>query len=509
MDNEDIKKFTLEFFQNLKSVVSWKDDVLVIENASRDFENFIGKKAPYYLVFDKEKQTDDCELMTKGSLMLKAMTNYLNSRGQTTLIKINFEIAKEDLNKFIRFGNFDISSLNKKPEYKSVIRFTFLTTLQYLNEKEQVMNEIYVENGKVVEFNIKDYNISEGKKQDVDPGDIKKDYNSARESLKLLMKDKIQKVGDDLDKKLEKEIARIKKHYDKQKSEIEDAIKKQRQHLAELGGQLIKNPDNKLIEEKIVRIKETIENLTNDGKLDKFSKEEEFLINDETHKHGLNIDHKLINTSIIYYPVFLVSAFFRNNDAGMHLDFNFNPLKKEIDHFYCESCKSQINELFLCSSGHLSCKKCMDKCKECGKDFCKACISRECGICGKKVCRKCSSKCLKCGKYVCKSHVKKSGLREICINCLRRCSGCGDFVDPSSMKRCSCGRELCEKCSRKDFFQINGKTVCSGCSKKCICCGKIQARDQFVKCRNCNPEYCAHMVKCLSCRKQLCHKFKG
>jgi len=48
---EQIEKFVVEFFKNLKCCVSRDRDVLVVENVPKGFEDLFGKVSPYRLSF--------------------------------------------------------------------------------------------------------------------------------------------------------------------------------------------------------------------------------------------------------------------------------------------------------------------------------------------------------------------------------------------------------------------------------------------------------------------------
>jgi len=234
-EKESIIKFSEEFFKNIKAEFSWQGETLVVTKVSKDFETFSGKTSPYYLVFDSEKTAENTELLAKGSYFLRAMTNYLDNRGQTTLIKLDFPLdARQEINKFYKFNNCNITNVNQKQEYKYFLRFTFLTTFSFLNEKEQIMTPIFVDHTQIIDFNPSKYKTVEGKKQDVDLKDIKPSYALAREKLKEILQPKIQQVSQDLNKKLEKEIDRIKNHYSNHSNEGSEEVSKGLEHIKEL-----------------------------------------------------------------------------------------------------------------------------------------------------------------------------------------------------------------------------------------------------------------------------------
>ena len=511
-EKEGIIKFAEEFFKNLKAEYIWENETLVVNKVSKDFETFSGKKSPYYLVFDAEKEGDNTELLTKGSYFLKAMASYLDNSGQTTLLKIDFNYdVREELSKYLNFKNCSITNVTKKEDHKNFLRFTFLTTFSFLNEREQIMNSIFVEEGKIIDFDLSKYQTIEGKKQDVELGDVKQEYNLAREKLKEILQPKIGEVGEDLNKRLEKEIERIKSHYASQLNEGGDELKKHLEEIQELEKEreTALEEDKIKIDIKLKKLKENIAVLKDEKRKEELRKEEQFFISDEIHKHSLNIDNKLMNTSIVYYPIFNYTLTLGGREGRRMLDLKYHPITKELSKIKCESCKKEIKDIILCGSGHVICRDCVSICGECGKEYCKDCVSKTCSLCGKKLCRKCISKCSSCGKYYCKSHIGKSLGKELCSNCIRKCSSCGKSVEKSSIKRCSCGRELCEQCFAHETVRVEGKIACKNCSRSCSICGKVYGNSSFSRCSGCKNDSCNFPGKCLSCRKKLCPKLKN
>ncbi|MBI2629877.1 hypothetical protein HYW76_02135 [Candidatus Pacearchaeota archaeon] len=502
---KDIKDFTINFFQNLKCTISINEEVYTITNAPKDFEDFFGKKSPYYLVFEKSREKENTELITQGSYLLKAIKDYLDNKGQTTLLKLEINVNPiEIIKKKLSLKGCSINNISKKVENKTIIRFTFSSVFQYLNEKEQIINEIYTDDSGIINFNINKYSIIEGDKEEVSIKDIKEYHAKAKEQLKKNLVQNTEEISHLLEKKLDREKERIGKHFSNQIKEIDEEINKNSERIRILEEQKKKaaEKDIPIIEEKISGIKEAIKAIQKDNLKEKIKKEEEFLLNDEIRKHSLNINNKLVNTSIIYYPVFLFNFILFNDSTRRYYQLKYNPITDEISRTNCENCKKEIDEIYLCFSGHISCEACLDKCECCNKQFCKNCLDKKCDICGKLLCKNCSVKCKKCWKQVCKTHmVKNSTGEEYCINCLKFCAGCKSWNLKEKMKKCrNCGVDLCEKCAKGN--------LCFSCSKKCSMCGNLVKKTELVKCAGCKAEYCAHIEKCLSCKKQLCYKLK-
>lgn len=480
----EIKEFVLGFFKNLNCEIE-DGESLVIKTAPKEFEEFIGRKAPYILVFDRERE--GASFIGKGSMFLKNMVDFLENRGQTSIVKILFNFEEDKIKKVFKYGNCEFFSLNKKASYNIIIGFNFSTTLQYLNEKEQINNSIFIENGEVIKLELEKYAVEEGRKEEAKAGEIKKEYELAKEELRRMIEKDIASRGASLEKKLEKEKERIKKHYEKLGREIEDETEK-----------IKKKIDGEKDKEKIDKLNNLLKSLNIEEKKKQMKKEEEFFISDEEHKHSLNIKNKLRSTIIIYYPIYNLELNVQKKNIKRKIDLVYDPKKATLSLPVCGECGEEIREIFLCSNGHISCKKCLRKCMSCGEAYCKNCL-RKCERCERESCNKCMSKCLKCGKLVCKNHIVKDKFsgREYCDSCLKRCSSCGEYCEKDKFKQCeSCGREACFACSRK-------QEACS-CSISCPSCGETRKKGEFGRCLNCDKEDCNLLKMCRSCKKELC-----
>lgn len=418
---EEIKNFTVSFFTSLKSNLFWDDGgkKLTITTIPESFERFYGKRGPYILVFSQADVKNGEEPMVRGSFLLNCMREYLQDKGQTTLVKIDFDFEpKEELKNYIRLKNCNIASITKQQSYDWLVRFTFLTTLQYLNEKEQVMNSIYVKGNEIIKFDLDKYKTIEGKKEEINILDIKGPYNSAKEHLKTLIQPKLEKISEILNKKLEKETERVKNHYLNQIAEDKQNLEKSERLIREIRQQLAdennKELDRDFANIRIKRLQENIAALKSEKRKAELAKEESFFLNDENAKHSLGIDNKIMNTTIAYFPIYKYSTFLKNHDATRILDLVYNPLTKSLSKLNCEVCNKEIRELYLCTSGHICCGGCLRACLECQNEYCIKCLQTSCFSCGKKLCRKCAKKCTICGKYKCKSHMKTNSTCETC-----------------------------------------------------------------------------------------------
>lgn len=506
-DPDAIKKFCENFFKNLNANIKYENKVLSIESPPQDFEQFYGKKGPYYLVFDRSmaEKIPNSELMSKGSYLLKIMTSYLEDRGQTALLRLNFNVETNDIKSCLKLKNCQISKLAKNEKNEFLVRFTFMTIFQYLNNKEQIITDIFVNKEGFIDLDISNFNLSEGKKNEIVIGDIRPMYDAAKIEIKKIIQPKVDDIKISLKNRMQKDIERIRNHYDLQINEIEEKIAGCEKQIEELESGKTAG-DFKNIPFRLNKLREQIEELKKNSNRDALVKERDFFINDEIHKYSLSINNKIINATIIYYPIFSFNVFLKNNEAAREIYLSYHPVNKNITKIFCDSCKREILELNLCSFGHISCSECISRCGDCGKEFCRECLIKTCGICGRRICKKCIKKCLRCGNYCCSNHARREPSGDLCISCLKRCPSCGQSVD--SLKRCpSCGREMCENCARRELVQSNG-TACTSCTKRCLSCGKYFEKKSFDRCKICNIRNCNYSGKCLNCRRQLCVKLK-
>jgi hypothetical protein len=96
MEDGRLIEFTKEFFKSLGCEISEEKDCLVVKNVPEKFEKYYGKSAPYKIIFSREEEENGFDVVTKGSYLLKAMTSYLDKSGETTLLKIDFQVNPEE-----------------------------------------------------------------------------------------------------------------------------------------------------------------------------------------------------------------------------------------------------------------------------------------------------------------------------------------------------------------------------------------------------------------------------
>jgi len=468
----DLKKFVESFFKKLECDLKWKEDILKVENVPKKFEAFYGKKSPYLFSFSEGSKTEESELIVSGCFLLKIISNFLDSKPKTTLLKIDLETDFEkEVNKNFKFNNCAIDHISNPSKFDFIWRFTFSTTFQYLNEKEKIIKTIYVHDGDVIDnFSVEGYNLVQGKKKEIEGVETQKQYLVAQEKLRSLLKEKTIEISTSLKISLEKELTRIEDHCNQRLNEILEETKRHEKKIVELKKRLDRFPEEqKEIDEKISKLEDQIFERKNSKEFFQIEKEKEFFMNDEKNKHSLEIKTGLMNTSIIYYPIYNLQVYLRKKGKLQRpIEIIFNILTNRMYPVFCDSCKKLTNKINICSSGHVICDNCVSHCETCGDEICGKCRTFNCSKCNKQICKSCALRCSKCGGYICRDHVRKDYLsgKPICPNCSKYCFVCNQSTEKEFFKTCSkCSGEVCPKCSRKEMVNGVEKNVCSRCSK--------------------------------------------
>lgn len=433
--------FFEKFFVSIGCEIKRENLCLEVSNVPSAFEKFAGKKSPYCFCFESEM--NGYELITPTHYLVKLMKEFLEGRGETTLLKVDVQFdAKEEIPKMIPFRNCKIKSVSKTHVNDFVFRFSFSTTFQYLNDKEQLINNIYVWNNEVIDFD-EELVLVEGNKREIHEVNTSKEYEIAREKLKELVKPKTEELSDKLSEQLQAEMSRIREHYANRLSEHNqqrELLVKQREEAT--------GEKKKKIEKMIQKLDEEMPG----------ESEEKVLIDSEKKKHGLSIKNKLINVSVIYFPVFTFNLMLSTGKTDRIIGIDYDSLKKEIKPLFCSTCNDKLDEIILCSSGHLTCRNCGDKCDMCGGVFCKSCNQSKCSFCGRSLCSNCVEVCASCKKTFCAHDVQtfdNSG-RKMCRKCLKKCAKCGEVIEPGALREMN-GKEVCSKCynaeNRKKFLR--------------------------------------------------------
>lgn len=326
------KKFILDFFKESK--VTEKNGVVMIEDVPNEFEEFLGKKGPYKLVFDYESHNriDDSELIAKGSYFLLAIRDYMRNKGQTTLLKANVKIGKVDLKKQLKIKG-KIANISEKKKIGFISRFTFISTCQYLNKKRQFKNEIIVKDKESIDVKLP--GLQKGKKEDLSSANVSEQYKTAKNVLGKLIDKETYDTRELLKEKLEKELSRIKEYYYNQKQEKDDEVGQIEEKIRLLESKLrhtFYERDIIILRRIIRESNEKLVKLENTGYEERLKKEEKFHINDELNKHALIINNELINCSVIYYPIITYSVEMKgvNKKSGKIIEAGYDSILKKF-----------------------------------------------------------------------------------------------------------------------------------------------------------------------------------
>ena len=402
----ELINFFIKFFKNLGSEVKQEEKFLIISHVPPSFEKFSGKRGPYFFSFEKEKE--GYEMVSPNHYFIRTIREFLEGRGETTLLRINFGTDfKEEIPKRIPFLNSEIKNVTKTIKNNFIFKFSFATTFQYLNEKENFIHHVFVQDNKIINFD-ESLSLTEGNKKDFQEVNADKEYTLAKEELKKIVFPKTEELKLKLGNQLENEISKIHKLYEKNISEIEaqeESLKRQAK-------------TNKEDSEKAKKIAKMLENFKEENSKGKIKEEEEEFIQKEIKKHGLKIDNKLINTTIIYFPIYNLNLTLEvgKNNYKM-IEMIYDPLKKIVSPLYCKSCGEAVNEIIVCSSGHITCRNCGEKCSSCEGIYCKSCQTKKCTECERTICGHCQNTCEICGKVFCDYHIIKNSGRKICRHC--------------------------------------------------------------------------------------------
>ena len=446
---EQVEKFVLEFFENLKCKIVREDFFIIVSHVPRSFEDLYSKNSPYRFSFEKE--IEGCEYILKGSHLLNVINKYLEGAGKTTLLKIDFELdADAEIGRMISMKNCEIDGITRSHKDNFFSRFTFVTTFRYLNESAKVVNEIYVHEGEIVEGDLSGYKVIEGDKAEVDLDYLEKDYIESREHLKNLLKMKTSEIGELLGERLSLEVKRVSEHYDNLIGELGGDLNEKLSKINELEEELkfAEIEKKEEIISKLDRLRKSLVKVGDSEAKNRILREKEFTLRDVQQKYSLNIDNKLVNTTVIYYPVFLFNLYLKGDKSRRYVEMSYDPLKKSLNKLTCENCEIKIRDVNLCSGGHITCESCLAHCGECGGQFCLKCLKKSCSSCGRVLCKNCSKMCLACGKNVCATHLRTDVVSgdERCVSCLRACLRCHGLSAQKYFGEAMDGSKICQKC---------------------------------------------------------------
>ncbi|MBT7661229.1 hypothetical protein HN604_04095, partial [archaeon] len=370
----------------------------------------------------------------------------------------------EEIRKRISLKNCEIENLAKTFTNHFFTRFTFRTQFRYLNESETVMGEIYVHDGEVVSGDLSGYRVVEGTLDsssssdssqsshslNVSPDTLRPDHEIAIARVKELVISKTHEISEVLEKNLGEEESRIRIHYENLLGELGGDLQSRISKIKELelALRVADGVEADELRVKHERLQKNLVKIGDDDSRSRILKEQSFTLQDAKTKHSLTIDNKLMNTTIIYYPVYSCNLYLKGYDSKRFITLSYDPLLQKLGAINCEVCKNSVVDINLCSNGHITCEDCLDKCGECGKIHCKTCVSKSCSGCAKKLCKSCSFLCFGCSNYVCINHLRNDVVtgEQRCAMCLRACLRCHGLTEAKYFGEAIDGSKVCQKC---------------------------------------------------------------
>lgn len=468
------------FFESLGSRVSWDGDKLIVENVPGKFEEYFGRVSPYEFVFDKRVKG---EFAGKGSEVLEKILKFLKRGGKTSILRIDFSQRDDSkgpadvdiIMEKLRLKNCEVESVGRRFKNNFFTRFSFVVNFNYLNESERVVEEVFVYDGEVIDGNLEGYDVVDGEKLDIDKGKVKADYEVALKGLGERVREVQERIAGELKEKMDEEVGRIRDYYEVQLREfggdLSDKLSRVKELELEIRG--AGEEEKEVLLRRLEKLRSGLVKVGDDDAVERVEREREATIDDAKQKFSLGVDRKLVNTTVVYYPVFVFKIYLREGSltamgstssntnvpsedprrAGKRLiEICYDPLTGEMDGLDCESCGKSLDGVNVCANGHLSCSECMGVCGECGGKFCRKCLERSCSVCGRKLCKNCLRVCRGCGRYTCATHMRKDCVSgdERCTICLRACLRCNGVSQEKFFGEARDGSKVCGKCLGKE-----------------------------------------------------------
>ena len=322
------KEFLLEFFKYTK--IKDENGVLTISDVPTNFEKFVGKKSPYKFVFDIKihNKVKDSELIIQGSYFLLAIRDYLGDKGQTNLLKINTIPELLEIKNNSKLKTYNLSGIIPD-KLAFLYEFSFLSTYQYLNCKKQSVGKVLIKDKEILDFNLKEYSIQNGNKNEFLSLDLQDQYKLAKTKLNELTTSEIKPIKLILKEKLAKELFRITDHYHKQIKEKDEEVESCINKIKLLQGKLRhtsyqRDIDN--LRRMIREANERLEMLKKKSYKERLKAEENFHINDEIEKHALLIKSNLINITVYYYSTYKLQV----SKNGKKTELSYDPILKKL-----------------------------------------------------------------------------------------------------------------------------------------------------------------------------------
>lgn len=397
MTNSDLRNFTIKFFKELGASVQESVDCLLVTQVPLKFQKFYGKNEPYTIGFDSSKSSLSVEIVTSESYLLKTMRSYLDNTGESVLQKLSYLLQADSLVKSkLLLRNCSISKINHNLTYRPIMKFTFQTSYKYLNDEDRLVNDVYIDNNKIILPDLSKFKIESLKNKDFEIPSLRDNYELAKNKIKDLISPKTNSIANQLEDTLSKELQRIKDHSSQQIKEVEIQISKA----------LSKNVSADVS--------------VYDSQKKQFVSEKELQIANEEKKYALRINTKLLTTAVILAPFYNLEVFFNNQNIVRLVLISYDPLYDKFVFPICDLCKKSLNEIILCNGNHLVCRECGAECEDCGKISCNQCLKQECAVTKRKICKQCGANCSKCKLFKNKRFMVKDSLGRYVV-----CRSCG------------------------------------------------------------------------------------
>jgi len=258
----------------------------------------------------------------RGSYFLLAIRDYLNAKGQTSLLKINIKPDLKEISKNPKLKNYKIIEI-KKDKFDFFYEFSFLSKYQYLNNKKQSITSFFVKDKKILNIDLAKLKTQKGNKDEIPNLDSLEPYQIAKEKLDEKVIKETKQLKRILKEKLEKELTRVKDHYFKQIKEKDDEVEACANKIKMLQSKLRHTSydrDISILNRLIRESKSRLDMLKKKTYKERLRAEEVFHIKDEVEKHALSIKNQLVNISVFYYPVYEILASCKNKKIVVKWD---------------------------------------------------------------------------------------------------------------------------------------------------------------------------------------------
>ncbi|PJC45441.1 hypothetical protein CO037_01510, partial [Candidatus Pacearchaeota archaeon CG_4_9_14_0_2_um_filter_30_8] len=241
----------------------------------------------------------------------------------TAYLKIEFDFNPlDEINKRIFFPNSEIKKITFREKPGFFYRFTFNTNFQYLEEKEDILNEIYIFNSKPIEGDLSEYALLEGDYSINEVPDFKNSYFNAKEEVKKRIQEKTNQISKDLGLNFEKEKDKIEKKFSFETKGFQKELEEITDKLMEFArkGEL----------EKISEQKKLINSIKEKSNFLALEEDKVRAIQLENQKHLLNVENKLKKTTVIRYPIYIFNIDVKTEHLKKSFIINFDPVANDI-----------------------------------------------------------------------------------------------------------------------------------------------------------------------------------